>query len=282
MRVLLSKLTYANVIATIALFLALGGGAVMAAEQLGKNAVTSANIAANAVKTQDIAKNAVKSSKIAAKAVKNKNLAANAVSGPKVKKEALTRSKLKAGTLAGLQVADAQATSVPGLTVEPPTAQGTAVPLTGTGIFTPVAGKSYELLAELRGTPTDANGPGGESCFAGVQVFVNGEPIVFVSIGANASAEPPFAVNAIGNASTAVGLLSTAPQTITASSYGEPACGHVSLQRPSFAAGRIELPGEWLGGYGVSRSIQADPRARVRCVASRSRRGRGVAGWRSS
>ena len=220
----LRKLTYANVIATLALFLALSGGAVIAAEKIGKNTVKSDNIARNAVKTQDIARNAVKASKLAAKAVKNKNLAKNAVTAGKVKKGTLTRTRFAAGALAGLQVADAQATDVPGLGSAPPNSLGTGISLTGTTTFTPVAGKSYELLAELRGTPVDANGPGGEACFTGVQIFVNGEPTTFVGMNANAGGEPPFAVNSVGNASTGVGLLSTGTQTITASAYGEPSC----------------------------------------------------------
>jgi hypothetical protein len=226
MRKLLSKLTYANVIATIALFLALGGGAVIAAEQLGKNAVKSKNLAANAVKTQDIAKNAVKASKLAANAVKNKNLAKNAVSGAKVKSGTLTRTQLAAGTLAGLQVADAQATGVPGLTTEPTSAAGTSVPLTGTAAFTPTAGKSYLLLAELRGSPSDANGAEEGGCFTGVRISVNGEPQLFVELSAFDGAEAPFALNSVGTNSTALGLLSSGqPQTISASSLGSTACG---------------------------------------------------------
>jgi hypothetical protein len=50
--------TYANVVATIALFLAVSGGVVYAASTLGKNAVKSKNIAANAVKARNLAKNA--------------------------------------------------------------------------------------------------------------------------------------------------------------------------------------------------------------------------------
>jgi hypothetical protein len=224
MQRLLSKLSYANVVATTALFLALGGGAVVAAAQLGKNTVKSQNIARNAVKTQDIARRAVKASKLAANAVKNKNLAKNSVTAGKVKKGTLTRTQLAAGTLAGLQVADAQATNVPGLGSSPPNSNGVGIPLTGTAAFTPVAGKSYELLAELRGTAVDADGLGGETCFTGVQIFVNGEPTTFVGMNANAGGEPPFATNSVGNASTGVGLLSTGTQTITAASYGESDC----------------------------------------------------------
>jgi hypothetical protein len=231
MRGIVSKLTYANVIATIALFLALGGGAVMAAEQLGKNAVKSKNIAANAVKTQDIAKNAVKAAKLAAKAVRNKNLSKNAVSGAKVRKGALTRSKLKAGTLAGLQVADVQATTVPGFSIEPTEgSQGTPIPLVGTPTFTAKANKSYVLMAELRGNPVDADGAqsegyGGRGCYAWIRIYVNGEPTAGVEISANANAPAPYTVNGVGTSSTALALLTPGqPQTIAANAIGDDNC----------------------------------------------------------
>lgn len=53
------RLTYANVVATIALFLALGGGAVYAAGKIG-----SSGIAKNAIKSRHIAPGAVKSSEV--------------------------------------------------------------------------------------------------------------------------------------------------------------------------------------------------------------------------
>src|SRR5215212_3878566 len=64
MRKLRVKMNYANVMATIAVFLALGGGA-FAAVKLGKGAVKSKNIAAGAVKTKKIANGAVTQPKIA-------------------------------------------------------------------------------------------------------------------------------------------------------------------------------------------------------------------------
>jgi hypothetical protein len=226
MRTLLGKLTYANVVATLALFLALGGSAVWAAGQLGRNVVRSKNIAANAVRTQDIAANAVKSGKIAAGAVRERNLAKNAVSGAKVKKETLTRTQLKAGTLAGLQVAEALATGVPALTTEVTSAQGTPIPLTGTPTFVSLPGKSYVLLAELRGNPSDANGNAPGGCSAFVRIYVNNEPVGGLEIGANANAEAPFTVNSVGTVSTAVGMLTPgAPQTIAANALGNPGCG---------------------------------------------------------
>jgi len=227
MRVLLSKLTYANVVATIALFLALSGGAVMAAGQLGKNVVKSGNIAPKAVKTQDLARGAVKPAKLAANAVKNKNLAKNSVSGAKVRKGTLTRSKLKAGTLAGLQVADVQAPSVPGLSDDPPsTGEGVPIPLAGTATFTPKAGKSYMLLAEMRGTPVDNDDEEFFGCFAGARIYVNGYPVAGVFISAFKDAEPPSPkVEPVGNTSVGVGMLVPGqPQTIAANALGSDGC----------------------------------------------------------
>lgn len=57
------KLTYANVVATLALFIALGGSSYAAVE-LGKNSVKSDNIGKEQVRASDIAKNAVSSAKV--------------------------------------------------------------------------------------------------------------------------------------------------------------------------------------------------------------------------
>jgi hypothetical protein len=77
------KLTYANVVATLALFIALCGSSY-AAMKLGKNSVKSENIGKEQVKSSDIARNAVTS--------------------PKVKNGSLLASDFKAGQLpAGAQ-----------------------------------------------------------------------------------------------------------------------------------------------------------------------------------
>jgi hypothetical protein len=57
------KLTYANVVASLALFVALGGTSY-AVNELGKNSVTSKNIAKEQVKAADIARNAITSPKV--------------------------------------------------------------------------------------------------------------------------------------------------------------------------------------------------------------------------
>jgi hypothetical protein len=58
------RLTYANVMSSIAVFLLLGGGAAFAAGKLAKNSVGSKQIKKNAVTSAKIKKNAVTTSKI--------------------------------------------------------------------------------------------------------------------------------------------------------------------------------------------------------------------------
>ena len=67
MRAIRSKLTYSNVIASIAMFLALTGGTVMAAK-LG-----SSDLAANSVKKKQLAKNSVTSQDLAKKSLITKS-----------------------------------------------------------------------------------------------------------------------------------------------------------------------------------------------------------------
>jgi hypothetical protein len=89
------RLTYANVISTLALFLALTGGAAYAAHryltkksvgtpQLKSNAVTTAKIKANAVTTRKIKRLAVSPEKLKEGAVTTEKLFDEAVTGDKI------------------------------------------------------------------------------------------------------------------------------------------------------------------------------------------------------
>src|SRR6476646_3774607 len=80
------RLSYANVISTLALFLALAGGAAFAAS-LGKNSVGSKQLKKNAVVTAKIKK--------------------EAVTGGKVKKDTLTGTQNNEGTLGAVPLANA-------------------------------------------------------------------------------------------------------------------------------------------------------------------------------
>jgi hypothetical protein len=84
-----SGLTYANVVSTLALFLALGGGAAFAAGKIhsgdiAHNAVRSANLAPGAVHTADLFKRAIASGKLAVGAVRSNQIADGAVSSNQI------------------------------------------------------------------------------------------------------------------------------------------------------------------------------------------------------
>jgi hypothetical protein len=83
------RLTYANVMSSIAVFLILGGATAFAAGQLAKNSVGKKQLKAGAVTTAKLKKNAVTTPKI-------KN---NAITGVKVKDGSLTGSDINLGAL---------------------------------------------------------------------------------------------------------------------------------------------------------------------------------------
>ena len=159
MRNLRSRLTYANVVATLALVLALGGGTVYAAIKLGKNDVKSKNIAKGAVKTSDIAKNAVKSPKIKDGTIQADDIAAGVI--PQF--EADVTGSSTAGPQGGINAN----TTAP-------------LALTGDTTFTPGEGSVSALAAEARFSIATTNVL--NQCSPNVRLFLNGEPTrTFVS-----------------------------------------------------------------------------------------------------
>jgi hypothetical protein len=93
----LPKLSYSNVIATIALFVALGGAAVAAG--LPKNSVGPKQLKRGAVTAAKIRKAAVTSGKLAPKAVVAGKLAPNAVLPGNIGNGAITSAKIGAGAV---------------------------------------------------------------------------------------------------------------------------------------------------------------------------------------
>ena len=72
MKKLVSHLSYSRVVSTLALFIALGGGAY--ALSLGKNDVKSRHIAKGAVKSSDVAKNTLKGSDVKQDSLKGSDI----------------------------------------------------------------------------------------------------------------------------------------------------------------------------------------------------------------
>ena len=131
MRAIRSKLTYSNVIASIAMFLALTGGTVMAAK----------------LRTGDIAKNAIKKNQLAKNSITNQDFR---------KKSLITKTATGGGQL---------------LNVEPtPPASGIPLPLNGQTTFTPKKGYIGLLMGEAKGTLAAAAPPAGCSASVDILV----------------------------------------------------------------------------------------------------------------
>jgi hypothetical protein len=91
---ILKRLTYANVMSSIAVLLVLGGASAYAIKKVGSNeikgnSITTGKIKKEAVATAKIKKEAVKTSKIANNAVTTAKIANDAVTGDKVKESSL-------------------------------------------------------------------------------------------------------------------------------------------------------------------------------------------------
>jgi hypothetical protein len=105
------RLTFANVVSVIALFVALGGTG-LAASQIGKNSVGTKQLKKNAVTNAKIKKNAVTKAKIKKNAVTTAKIKKNAVVEAKIGGEAVTTRNLRNGSVTGAKI-DAPSTLFP-------------------------------------------------------------------------------------------------------------------------------------------------------------------------
>ena len=111
MKQIRSRLTYANVMSSIAVFLVLGGGAALAAKHvLPKNSVGTKQLKANAVTVKKLKKNAVTARKIRNNAVSSAKIQNGAVSGDKIANGAVGGDKIPNGAIGGDKIADGSIT----------------------------------------------------------------------------------------------------------------------------------------------------------------------------
>lgn len=106
MRGLRRHLTYANITATLALFIALGMGSAYAASQLAPKSVGEPQLRPGAVTADKIRKNAVTAPKIKAAAVKQGKIANGAVVAAKIAAGAVDSSKIPAGAITPDKIPD--------------------------------------------------------------------------------------------------------------------------------------------------------------------------------
>lgn len=115
------RLTFANIVACIALFVALGSASYAATQlpknsvgtkQIKKNAVTTAKIKSRAVTTAKIKSHAVTAAKIKQGAVGGASLADGAVSGAKLQANSITGANVQDNSLTGADIDQSSLTSV--------------------------------------------------------------------------------------------------------------------------------------------------------------------------
>jgi hypothetical protein len=206
MRAVRKRLSYANVVATMALFLALSGGVVWAAGKVG---------------TKSLRANAVTAGKIKRNAVTNAKIRGNAVTAAKIQAGAVDFVKLAAGTNL---VAGAGTAAVAANGITPVNA-----PLGSAVTFTPVAGTANFLSVEARGANLGRVDPA-KPCEPQVIPFVNDSRWEF-SEGTLApraftptAAQPTGLVPVVG-ATGPIGLTSIGTaQTVTIQVIGDPNC----------------------------------------------------------
>lgn len=198
------RLTYANVMSSLAVFLVLGGATAFAASKIGSN-----QLKANSVGTSKIKKNAVTTAKIKKNAVTNAKLADGAVNFAKI--------------ATGTQVI-ATATGGP---IAANDATPTNIPLSGTASFTPQAGVVDLLNVEVKGNLART---GANSCDPEVLPFVNGNAFEvaqgFLSVDSfAASTLDPSGSRPVTSETGPLGLTSPGQtQTLTAKVIGDADC----------------------------------------------------------
>jgi len=98
------RLTYANVMSSLAVFLVLGGATAFAAHKLARHSVGTKQLKANAVTTAKLKRNAVTTRKIAKNAVTAAKVRAGAISTEKLLRGAVTGEKIAANTVTGANI----------------------------------------------------------------------------------------------------------------------------------------------------------------------------------
>lgn len=98
------RLTYANVVSTICLFVLLGGGAY-AATHIKRNSVRSKQIKDGAIQAQDIADGAITAGKLAPEAVTGSAIDNGSITGADVANDSLFGSEIDESSLQGVNAA---------------------------------------------------------------------------------------------------------------------------------------------------------------------------------
>ena len=228
------RLTYANVIATVALFMALGGVSY-AATIAAKNSVRSSSIKNGQVKTADLAKNAVNSSKVKDGSLTGADVKDGSLGGADLS-AALKADLNDAATLNGKSAAAIQAgASDVRQALGTRTFSGTSPAATLTTVTLPLPAGTW--LLHFGGHAVAGANVLGEHMSVGYAPFVGGTALGVESV--TVTTELSIIIAAVGAREWSRDVLVklTTPQTVT-------------LRTSAIANG-----GDWTGG---GRSLQID------------------------
>lgn len=104
MRSVRKRLTYANVVSSLCLFLLLGGGAAFAATKLSKNSVGSNQLKSGSVTSAKLAKNAVTAAKVRTAAITNAKLASGSITAATLAPSAVGNTALGDGSVSAAKL----------------------------------------------------------------------------------------------------------------------------------------------------------------------------------
>jgi hypothetical protein len=176
------RLTYANVVSTIALVLAVGGGAVYAAGKVGsggirKNAIHSFHIKNKQVKRQDIAGGAINGNKVSNASLNGKDIKDDSLSGHDIDESSLGLVPLAqdARTLNGATMRVLRASQPSGATASQVLSQA--------GLTVALSCPGGTATIEVRGAASGDFGTVFDSDSGGVQQFDFATPQTVVTSG---------------------------------------------------------------------------------------------------
>ncbi|HWO16625.1 MAG TPA: hypothetical protein VNM89_07930 [Solirubrobacterales bacterium] len=210
MRRLRSHLSYANVTATLALFVAVSGAGAYAAglapksvgaPELRPGAVTAVKLRKNAVVTPKIKAKAVTSPKIESGAVDGRILAVGSVATEEIAYQAITHDKVGPDAITGDQIVESSLTQVPRASfADSATSAGTANPVAFAAVS--AAGSVDSSLSKGIASADISSGGAGIYCIAtqgfnakGAQVTprydaANGDITAYAKLGPNGCSFP--------------------------------------------------------------------------------------------
>ena len=197
--------SYANVVATLALILAVGGGSAFAASQ---------------ITTNDIAANAVTTAKIKQRAVQSGKIAVGAVRGNQVADHSLSSTQIAPGSIKpeSLEVPLAFVASFGGASAAIPSGEPADYPLAN-ATWTQQPGEIDVIFGEVQATLSAEGG----TCQAYVQLLLNGVEVGGGQISTNSAT--PVAVQGSVGANPQIDPTSPEANTVTARVASNGSCG---------------------------------------------------------